>query len=150
MITWDFKEVMRAILANLTAAAMFIHASLGCCWHHDHTRAAAGSIGPAHAEHDHPDAVESRVAVHEDCPHDSDREGAPQRHQCDESPCVFMRVNAPDHDLSPQLAVLDGFCIDELAPIAVAQQNLLSWMPAISPAARLPMRLHLFQGLLLI
>src|SRR5262245_13696025 len=48
---------MQAFVANLTAAALFIHTILGCCWHHAHhgTRhvaaVAKSATGCHHQEH---------------------------------------------------------------------------------------------------
>jgi hypothetical protein len=43
---------MQAFVATLTAALLFIHTALGCCWHHAHGSAPAASP-QAHCCHHH-------------------------------------------------------------------------------------------------
>jgi hypothetical protein len=145
----NLQEAMRATLTNLTAVSVLIHAMLGCCWHHGHSCATADSTACAHDEHEHSELAHGCTAEHDASPGESGRDRAPHRHQCHEATCVATAVHGPNYDFLIQLTVLGHICVGEFSQFTTPQSAIDS-IAKISPAATLPMRLHLFQGLLLI
>ena len=143
------KEAMRAALANLTAASVLIHAILGCCWHHGHSCTSSDSTACVHDEHEHAEFAHDRTAGHDACPGESGEHPTPHRHHCHDRTCVATATNGPNYDSLIQLTVLGHAYVFEFSQLTTPQSAIDS-VASISPAATLPMRLHLFQGLLLI
>lgn len=78
---------MHAFTSTLTAIALFIHAWLGCCWHHAHEQCAATQ-----------DEVASCCGhEHASC-HDEGDESVPtEQPVCDEGACTFVRGETAIH-----------------------------------------------------
>ncbi len=135
---------MHAVLSHSMAALLFIHALLGCCWHHAH-RSAPSESTPAQTSKPvacchHQDEGESEQQPQAPCDGRLECQGIctylpPQKTQID-----FAQVLLPfDH-----VAVLPAAGSDCLAPTA-------SWEFNCGPLdLKPPLRLHLLHQILLI
>jgi len=132
---------MRTFFAILTAALVSLHALLGCCWHHGH------SCAVGHDEHASVGFVEHCGSEHSNASHEHE---SPHRDACQESPCVFTTVDGPTFDAGLHMTLWQPICIDDSASIGAFCQSTFDWALDRSPAATIPIRLHLFKGLLLI
>ena len=143
-------NAMRTIVTLITAAAVALHFSLGCCAHHAH--AAEGTICHAKAKvavqchkcHDHGrghDASEPNDTP----PADSDS-SCPDQH-CNDSQCVFLAAGKTVIAKEVFVAVLPQ-CIE---PGSLRSELLLE-VAAIDSGGliALPVRTHLFNQVLLI
>lgn len=103
---------MNATMALLTAASVFVHAALGCCFDHSH---AAGAVHlsvlqePTSNQHHHVDHAHSCEYDHEHSGNDEPSPPLPHRH-CDEGFCTALAGAAPETLLEPTQATF------ELAP----------------------------------
>jgi len=138
---------MRPAISLLTAAAVWVHLLLGCCSHHAHGAAedhcisldvellAAEHHGHSHG-HEHPTPE----------PRESPTPG--QHHNdCHESHCSF--VLAAKTKVSPDtLVVALGVAAQNVSPqVATTSSN---WRRDTGDHLQLPVRLHLFNRVLLI
>jgi hypothetical protein len=127
---------MQAFVASLTAALLFIHTVLGCCWHHAHGSAPSVSQA-AHCCHHH---------QHDD---DSKPSQTPAKCKVDcEGACTYIvpqkvQIKAPQWVAMDLPAVLPSMadCQVEAAPSSEALLSLSDWV--------LPLRTHLLHQVLL-
>jgi hypothetical protein len=138
---------MRAILSNLTAAMLLIHALIGCCRHHEH-RCVAG------------DRAAEGISLTSGCCH-CNHSGC---HQQSETPPHPDNCNLGCHGvcsyLPPQRTLVD-------APQLIVALDILPVDPALvsgymvpagacreringNPASTLPLRLHLLHQIILV
>lgn len=113
---------MRALFTNLTAVLLFIHAVLGCCWHHAHQCDRCGAEDGAAAETGFARFAPGLLGCH-DC--DDDDHGQPAdpcrcQFEC-QGVCVYV---------APQKSSLDG------ASVSGADFDLWA-VTAGPPAARI-------------
>jgi hypothetical protein len=133
---------MRSLIAAITAAALLLHISLGCCAHHAHAEEATGRAAPAakakcchdhdHDGHDHAD--ESGDTTPTKC--------------CHESECSFdvgTKVVAPQSDWVAPVAVLPG-----ATQVALPTSHLELAARSPAPFSALPLRAHLLLQVFLI
>jgi hypothetical protein len=145
-LTRQFRGCMRALLSNLTAVLLVIHAMIGCChhhWHSDAECAAAATISAAPCQCCDP------------CCGSNDESEQPS-HPCDgklecQGVCNYVPTEKTQIDASPADAAFDfAAAIPTLLGGHLAAATL-SWDRAHtlndSPP---PLRLHLLHQILLI
>jgi hypothetical protein len=127
---------MQALVASLTAALLFIHTVLGCCWHHAQCSASAVSESE-HCCHHHQHSSDSKQPE-KPCKCNVECEGActyviPQR----------VKIEAPQRVAIDLLAVLPSLA-DRQLEVASSWEfisPLSDWLP--------PLRTHLLHQVLL-
>lgn len=133
---------MHALLSNLTALSLLIHALLGCCWHHGHSETCASSHAKA-----------STCCSHKhEKPQGGGKESEPTEHsdqKCEGETCVFARTETQsdiDIELAPAFesqffqAKITTPCIFKEPPAELYSP------PVLLP----PVRSHLLHRILLI
>jgi hypothetical protein len=133
---------MHAFLSSFTAAALFIHASFGCCWHHVHSCVLGGGMiavaGPMECcHHGH----ESSPGQGSERPCDGDDE-------C-EGTCSYVLPQKVQMDAPWAVASLD--LVATLSTASEAQVIATLWGNTGDSAlgAVPPLRLHLLHQLML-
>jgi hypothetical protein len=133
---------MRSLIAAITAAALLLHVSLGCCAHHAHAEEATGRAVPA---------------AKAKCCHDHDHDGHNHADEpsdttptkcCHESECSFdvgAKVVAPQSDWVAPVAVLAG-----ATPLALPVSLLHQAVRHPATFSALPLRAHLLLQVFLI
>lgn len=131
---------MQAFVANLTAATLFIHTVLGCCWHHAHA-----------CEH----GVDSTVAAQPVtcCHHQHDRDSTPHDQPCQskvdcQGTCHFV-VPQKVHVAPPHWTPIDLVAV--LPSLADHQLDVTPFLTSAPPLldAAPPLRTHLLHQVLL-
>lgn len=146
------ERIMRFICCNLMSALLFMHALLGCCWHHAHGESCCSKPAPDRAS----------VAKHEShCSHkhcSRSSENAPQQqepaepseHEDCPGACNFLPI------VKTQVDTESGMMVQSfVAYIAwAAKSDVPSQYSARSESGSailcLPLRLHLLHQILLI
>ena len=130
------SPTMQAFVSSLTAALLFIHAVLGCCWHHAH----------------HSTAVVSRAAHcchHHQHSNDSKRHEKPCQGEVEcEGTCIYVvpqkvKIEAPQWIAFDLLALLPSIADHQ---IVSARSCEVGWPPS---DIALPLRTHLLHQVLL-
>ncbi len=134
---------MQAVLSNLLAGLLFIHAVLGCCWHSTHVCALASP----------PEATSEHVCGHRHACCHHDQPAAPAdpcecRVEC-QGICTFLPPQKTQLDLTQIVAPVEFLAvspmIDAVADATTRGEQSCShipWQP--------PQRLHLMIQILLI
>lgn len=153
---------MRSVLSLTVAAAVAVHAVLGCCWHHAHVAEAADveSTEPApqpkahsccHGHHAHEVAEPAHQLAEQDAAQIDSHQDDPSHH-CP-TPCSRKcevasngRVQVDESGTDFTLDVSLGLSSPVVEPIVVARKFALDDGIAEPP----PVRLHLMHQLLLI
>jgi hypothetical protein len=140
---------MRTVFSSLVAVSLLIHAAFGCCWHHLHETA-----GEGHSDFGQAIAAESEHG-HADCPcgcnsHSGNAPHSPSkdRPHC-QGICQYLPPQKTQLDTFSALAALD-FAVVATTTIDVPTITTSNFALALAEPARPPVRLHLFQQLLLI
>jgi hypothetical protein len=138
---------MQAIFSNLVAASLFIHAMIGCCWHHAHDSSCCDE-SPAEqvvetncCHHDHGDRNDTPLGEpsHAPCQGQSHCQGL----------CNYLPVQKTQLD-TVDLSVPLDYAIIAPATYEIQVAALLHMERVHETAAKPPMRLHLFHQILLI
>ena len=83
------------LVRQLTTAIFFIHALIGCCWHHEHVCLAATDTSveedATFCEHSHGHGCHGE---HEDAAGESSDQDPDHQHACQGDRCFFVRVEA--------------------------------------------------------
>jgi hypothetical protein len=137
---------MRAAISLITATAFWLHILLGCCAHHAHavdgsTRAFPFSLAEEVADHGH---------SHGHSVPDSDTPQHPRgsHDDCHESHCTFLVTGTTTVVKDPLVAALPAVTFG--AVVAQAASSSIHWILDTGDHLRLPVRLHLFNQVLLI
>lgn len=137
---------MRSIISLITGAAFWLHVLLGCCAHHAHAAdkivcpnpASAESVGHGHLHvHDH-STPDSETPDHPGGSHDD----------CHESHCAFLVTGKTTIVLDTLVATLSAVPFDTV--VAQTASPSVNWVCDTEDHLRLPVRLHLFNQVLLI
>lgn len=138
---------MHAVFSNLMASALFIHAVLGCCWHHAHVCVRCDGTS---------DGVSQPVA----CCKCRQGEGENRPGQQPDGPCkcrlecrgvcTFLPVQKMRIESSQLVVPFDFASI--LPALASSQAASARWAKLVGDPAELeaPLRLHLLHQILLI
>lgn len=152
---------MNALLSNLLAGLLCIHAVLGCCWHHEHARAKTSQCAACSCKGSRGTSTTSPLGLagaHRHCGHhqrhnaggqQDSNEGCPCEMRC-AGTCQFVSTKKVEMD-SP-IWTLARFEADALlaAGLQVADSRL-DRRSALDPVIqREPSRLYLLHQLLLI
>lgn len=134
------SALMHGFLTNLTAAALFIHAAFGCCWHHAHRERIEPGITAMPV---------ARCCQHHHEPAADPQDGDGCEDDC-EGGCQYIAPNKLCLDAQQWGAswdvVVDSFSLPEA--IAAAVRSLGTGAPPHCVA--LPLRTHLLHQVLLI
>ncbi|HEX4413249.1 MAG TPA: hypothetical protein VH107_06445 [Lacipirellulaceae bacterium] len=130
---------MRALLSSLVAMSLLIHAAIGCCWHHVHTDSCCEDSRfeqSTDSDGDHP------------CDQHDGHSHGPCKDHC-QGTCHYLPVQKTQIDTQVALSPFDFFAI---APPTCDVQLFVQHHAECTheSAAGPPVRLHLFQQLLLI
>lgn len=161
---------MRSFVSHLVAACLALHTLLGCCMHHAHAEHAhlgticescdhAGHDDRAHDEHADYDAEAG-------CGHDHDDEhatsateslSATKGHDEPAAPCSGSCGEKCQFVTTGRVQLENPVVVPDLVPTASALVDLAAELPwvrseawLVAPPPALPLRLHLWNGLLLI
>lgn len=140
---------MRTVFSSLVAVSLLIHAAFGCCWHHLHEKGCDGhsdfgQASAAEAEHGHGDGLAGCESHNCNSPHSPEKSHPNCQGTCHYLPAQKTQLDSFSALAAFELAVVDAVAID--AP----SQVMMSAAPALIAPAQPPVRLHLFQQLLLI
>jgi len=133
---------LHSLISCLTAAALGLHALLGCCWHHSHgcghEHGLLVTLGwePEPAEHHDHDCCDSSGT------HDK----APLRHDCHAGKCVFLAAKSTG-SARPVLPCLLFALPPQSPPLGAVARALATHLDA-PPMPAVP--LHLAHQVLLI
>ncbi len=140
---------MRSLFSSLVAVSLLIHAAFGCCWHHLHDRTCdhhsdSGPAFAAEAAHGQVDGLSECDSHNGKSPHSPDKGHSNCQGTC--------------HYLPAQKTQLNSFSAFALCDLAVAATTIIdvptlttsNFTLALAEPAQPPVRLHLFQQLLLI
>lgn len=137
---------MNALISNLLSCLLFIHAVLGCCWHHAHDCASCGT------------AFYRAGGSHSKCCHahrhtDTNREQPDDKRPCEmecSGTCQF--VSTKKVEVEPPSWTATDFMADSMQPVFAGLAFLRQgWEPLReSTVAREAVRLHLLHQILLI
>jgi hypothetical protein len=137
-----------SLLSNLTVAALLLHATLGCCWHHahecQHALTAAGRAelaadchgGGACGEHARPTE-----------PAGKDRHGDDG---CQIAPCAFVATQSGSTPLELLVQHLDTAAVAATDAAGHSEDCCGRELPSLSAGDCLAVRLHLLNRVLLI
>lgn len=137
------------LVRQLTTAIFFIHALIGCCWHHEHvclaaTDASAGQEATV-CEHSH---GHSCHGGHDDVGGERSDEDSDHQHACQGDRCFFVRVEAAQ---PPVLALASAVIPEVVSPFEQPQAAGADWdFLSYGGTLEAPLRLHLLHQVLLI
>jgi hypothetical protein len=123
---------------HLTAAVLFAHSVLGCCWHHAHT-----------CQHDTASAVCDENHAHAD--HGSPGSEGTSHHNtgiCTKEKCVFVRPSIDPMAEGAEMVAISIFGLLPTSDVGLKPVLFSSEWRECSPP--LPVRLHLAHQVLLI
>lgn len=133
---------MRPFISIVTCAAFLLHMWAGCCLHHAH--AAEGAVGPQPAKS--AGVSDGGRIIAQSLRGESPEDGPCSEEQCSEGQCVSLVAGKVE--LSKMTTdVLLVLCTGEVPKAYSATQ---SWELDAGGIAVLPVRLHLFNQVLLI
>ena len=139
---------MRPFVAFLTAVAFLLHLGLGCCAHHTHgsggnERAIPTPQADATAEHGHSHGHDHSVPDSNapECPGDS-------HDDCHQNHCSFLVTGKTTVTPDTLVTALPPAAHD--AVVAQRASSSANWIRDTGDHLQLPVRLHLFNQVLLI
>jgi hypothetical protein len=140
---------MRSLFSSIVAVSLLVHAAFGCCWHHVHETAGTCGAETGHAlaiesAHEHNDCLSGCESHNCTSPHSHGKDHA----NC-QGVCQYLPVQKTQLDRVYTIASLD-FALVTPVTIDVQTIALANIAPALTEPAQPPVRLHLFQQLLLI
>lgn len=144
-------RLLHGVLTTFTAGLLSLHIALGCCWHHGHSCDSPGSCATLAKS-----AASSCCGHHHPVAHTNNSQSSgtgeqtpSHQHSCDGSKCQFVKS-----ETSQQAVVVNAFFCQAFATVLVLDTGVrepsTGTLTPLSPAATLPIRLHLLHGLLLI
>ena len=133
---------MQAFLANLTAAVLFIHAAIGCGWHHAHCENPAVPAFEACCDHHHHHHGDEDVPSQKPSP-------GPCCTHCEVS-CVYTVPQKVQVDAQVAISWID--LVTALPGVTTSQTAVPGWIATAEDerATAPPLRLHLLHQLLTI
>ena len=139
---------MRPLTSLITAAAFLLHLGLGCGAHHEHgatrilcTQSVAPIKAPCHHGHSHEDersSPDSDAPEHPGESHDD----------CHETHCTFLVTGKTTVLPDTLVTALPSIVLD--AAVTRTASSSVNWMRDTGDHLHLPVRLHLFNQVLLI
>lgn len=130
---------MRALLSSLVATSLLIHAAIGCCWHHAHTDSCC-------------EPTQFEQATDCDGDHSCDKHDGHSHGPCKDhcqGTCHYLPVQKAQIDTQVSQSPLDfAAIVPHVSSVKLVVQHHAECTH--ESAAGPPVRLHLFQQLLLI
>lgn len=131
---------MRALFSSLVATSLLIHAAIGCCWHHAHVDGCCEDVQFEQA---------ADVDVGHSCDQHDGHSHGPCKDHC-QGTCHYLPVQKTQVDTQMAHSPFDFFTavVHRVCDVQLVVQHHAECTH--ESAAGPPVRLHLFQQLLLI
>ena len=146
---------MQAWTSSITAALLLVHLVLGCCWHHGDTACAARPDQHEHGEDFHASSgqINAEGAQRQQIapsPSFSSEHGQ-ESGRCGSQQCSFIRSESISlSQIDDPSAQANSAGILAAATVAAKATQRSSSVTAAAGAGYLPLRRHLFLGILLV